>query len=153
MNFVSFLKLHLSYIYSLTASWDLYRKHLMSSHIWLMPIRKFQPINSKWIEDNLNSDCHASSTLHTELIFCIYLHNKTTTNVSAKILQICFWNITQEVTKWASLTHWGRDKMDAISQTTFSSAFSCMKMFEFRFEFHWSLFLRVQLVIFQHWFR
>ena len=26
------------------------------------------------------------------------------------------------------LTHWGRDKMDAISQTTFSNAFSWMKM-------------------------
>ena len=32
-----------------------------------------------------------------------------------------------------------KTKMDAISQTTFSSAFSWMKMFEFRFEFHWSL--------------
>ena len=51
------------------------------------------------------------------------------------------------------LTHWGRDKMDAISQTTFSSAFSWMKMFEFRLNFHWNLFLRVQLTIFQHWFR
>ena len=51
------------------------------------------------------------------------------------------------------LTHWGRDKMDAISQTTFWSAFSWMKMFEFRLKFHWSLFLRVQLTIFQHWFR
>ena len=30
------------------------------------------------------------------------------------------------------LTHWGRGKMDAISQTTSSSAFSWMKMFEFR---------------------
>ena len=30
------------------------------------------------------------------------------------------------------LTHWGRDKMDAISQMTFSSAFSWMKMFEFQ---------------------
>ena len=29
-------------------------------------------------------------------------------------------------------THWGRDKMDAISQTTFSIAFSWMRMFEFR---------------------
>ena len=28
------------------------------------------------------------------------------------------------------LTHWDQDKMDAISQTTFSSAFSWMKMFE-----------------------
>ena len=51
------------------------------------------------------------------------------------------------------LTHWGRDKMDAISQTTFSSAFSWMKMFEFRLKFHWSLFQRVQSTIFQHWFR
>ena len=49
--------------------------------------------------------------------------------------------------------YWGRDKMDAISQTTFSSAFSWMKMFEFQLKFHWSLFLRVQLTIFQHWFR
>ena len=51
------------------------------------------------------------------------------------------------------LTHWGRDKMDAISQTTFSSAFSWMKMHEFRLRFHWSLFLRFKLTIFQHWFR
>ena len=52
-----------------------------------------------------------------------------------------------------SLTHWGRDKMDAISQTTCSNAFSWMKMFEYRLEFHWNLFLRVQWTIFQHWFR
>ena len=51
------------------------------------------------------------------------------------------------------LTHWGRDKMDAISQTTFSSAFYWMKMYELRLKIHWSLFLRVQLTIFQHWFR
>ena len=55
--------------------------------------------------------------------------------------------------KLAPLTHWGRDKMDAISQTTFSSAFSCMGIFEFRLKFHWSLFLRVHLEIFQHWLR
>ena len=44
-------------------------------------------------------------------------------------------------------------QMDAISQTTFSNAFSWMKMFEFRLKFHWSLFPRVQLTIFQQWFR
>ena len=49
--------------------------------------------------------------------------------------------------KW---THWGRDKMDAISQTTLSNAFSWMNMIEFRFKFHWSLFLRVQLTIFHY---
>ena len=41
------------------------------------------------------------------------------------------------------LTHWGRDKMDTISQTTFLSAFSWMKMFEFQLKIHWSLFVRV----------
>ena len=43
--------------------------------------------------------------------------------------------------------------MAAIFQTTLSNAFSCMKMLEFRFKFHWSLFLRVQLTIVYHWFR
>ena len=51
------------------------------------------------------------------------------------------------------LTHWGWDKMAAIKQTTLSIAFSLMKKLEFRLNFHWSLFLRVQLTVFQHWFR
>ena len=52
-----------------------------------------------------------------------------------------------------SLTYWGRDKMAAISQTTFSNAISWIKMYKFRLKFHWSLFPRVQSTIFQHWFR
>ena len=51
------------------------------------------------------------------------------------------------------LTHWGQDKIAAVSQTTFSNAFSWMKMVEFRLKFHWNLFLRVLWTIFQHWFR
>ena len=51
------------------------------------------------------------------------------------------------------LTHWGRDKMAAISQTTLSNVFSWMKMLEFRLKVHWSLFIRIQLTIFQYWFR
>ena len=56
---------------------------------------------------------------------------------------------------WCNLfvTHWGRNNMAAISQTTLSNAFSWMKMLQFRLKFHWSWFLRVQLTIFQHWFR
>ena len=50
-------------------------------------------------------------------------------------------------TQWIK-THWGRDKTDTLQRT-----FSSMKMFEFRLKIHWSLFLRVQLTIFQHWFR
>ena len=47
---------------------------------------------------------------------------------------------------------WGRDKLDAISQTTFSSAFSSLKMFGFQLKFHWSFFLWLQLTIFQQLF-
>ena len=49
-----------------------------------------------------------------------------------------------------SLTHWGRDKMAAIPQTTLSNAFSWTKMLEFRWKFQQSVLLRVQLTIFQH---
>ena len=38
-------------------------------------------------------------------------------------------------------------------QTTISNAFSSMKIFEFRLRFYLSLLPRVQLTIFQHWFR
>ena len=51
------------------------------------------------------------------------------------------------------LTHWGRDKMAAVFQPTYSNGFSWMKLYEFRLKFHWNLFLGVQLTIFQHWFR
>ena len=50
-----------------------------------------------------------------------------------------------------TLTHWGRDNMAAIFQTTFSFTFSWIKMFEFRIRFHWNSFLRVKLAILQHW--
>ena len=42
-------------------------------------------------------------------------------------------------------THWGRDIMAAVSQTTFSKTFSWMKMSVFRLKSHWSLFMRFQL--------
>ena len=45
------------------------------------------------------------------------------------------------------------DKMAAISLTIFLNAFSWMKSLVFLFEFHRSLFLKIQLTISQHWFR
>ena len=51
------------------------------------------------------------------------------------------------------LTHLSLDKMSAILLTTFSNVFLWMKKHEFRLKFQWNLFLRVQLTIFQHWFR
>ena len=51
------------------------------------------------------------------------------------------------------LTHWGRNKMAAVFQTKFWNRFYWMKIYEFRLQFHWSLFLGVQSTIFQHCFR
>ena len=59
-------------------------------------------------------------------------------------------NVTARYRECAVLTHWGRDKMAAISQTTVLNAFSWMKMIEFWLKFHLSFFLRVQLTIIQH---
>ena len=51
------------------------------------------------------------------------------------------------------LSHWCRDKMAVIFQTTSLNAFSWMKMYELRLRFHWSLFLSVELTLFHQWFR
>ena len=53
----------------------------------------------------------------------------------------------------SSLTHWSRDKIATISQMTFSNAFSWTKIHEFRLRFHWILFLKFELIIFQQYFR
>ena len=49
--------------------------------------------------------------------------------------------------------HWGRDKMAATLQATFSTEFSWMKMYQFQLKFHWSFFLRAKLTLSPHWFR
>ena len=59
----------------------------------------------------------------------------------------------QSVDSIMSLMPWGLDKFAAISQTTFSNPFSWMKIYEFHLRFDWSLFLRFELTIYQHWFR
>ena len=63
---------------------------------------------------------------------------------------ILYWGL---LSRAMPLTHWGRDEIDDISRTTFSNAFYWMKMYWLRLEFHWSLFPRVQLTMFQHWLR
>ena len=76
--------------------------------------------------------------------------------VSTKSCLIQVRDFTESGSKSAQcflLTHWGRDKMAAIFQTTFWNGFSWMKMYEFQVKFHWSLFLEVQLTTCQHWFR
>ena len=64
----------------------------------------------------------------------------TSTGVILRLMQCSVSEAT--LNNVGCLTHWGRDKMAAIFQTTFSNAFSWMKMFKFRLRFHWSLFSR-----------
>ena len=52
-----------------------------------------------------------------------------------------------------SQTYLPLDQMTAISHTPCSNAFSWKKSFVFWSQFHWSLFLNVQLTIIQQWFR
>ena len=66
---------------------------------------------------------------------------------------VCVTLLVMNYLHSSPLTHWGRDKMAAILQTTLSNAFSWMKMLEFWYKFYWSLLLRVQFTIIQHWFR
>ena len=74
------------------------------------------------------------------------------------ITKLSIENCVQMMTTWHGnpsritdpLTHWGWDKMAAVSQTTLSNTFSWVKMLEFRLKFHWSVFLRVKLTIIQH---
>ena len=64
--------------------------------------------------------------------------------------QVSYHSVKRKQLVWWSfhLTHWGQDKMAAISQVTFSNAFSWMKMYEFCLRFPQNMFLRVQLTIF-----
>ena len=52
----------------------------------------------------------------------------------------------------SSWTYWGRDKVDIISQTMLWNVYSSMEIFKFWLKCHWSLPIRVQLTILQHWY-
>ena len=107
--------------------------------------------------------CQVRRLSNFKLACLIYLYSFVCSAYSficRRLFVLCTWvyflsfvvhAITQLI--GMALTHWGRDKMAAISQTTLSNAFSWMKMLEFRYKFHWGLFLRAQLTILQHWFR
>ena len=89
----------------------------------------------------------------TKIYFCILLWFLASTIISSVVTNIYIYKYSEtwEVVGWL-LNTLGPRQMALISQT-FSNAFSEMKICEFRLIFHWNLFLRVKLTIFQHWFR
>ena len=101
----------------------------------IIPTSLFLPNHSKSFED-LSSGWSNRRVPTLKLIRMAWLkangHRK-----AVPIMAIPFFNT------------WRPRKIAAISQTIiFSDAFSWMKMYEFRLIFHWTLFLRVQLITF-----
>ena len=95
----------------------------------------------RWPVDSL----HKGSGKRSFDVFCILRLNKRLSKQSRRrwfeTLHVRVREIIPRGGKhFFILTHWGRDKMAAISQTAFSNVFSLMKMYEFRLRFHWSLF-------------
>ena len=140
--------------------------HNKLNHHWLLR-------TNDWFEVNVNADllqtnmscydvlCKLNKNLKLNVItglnfslFRIHHHSISSVQSLISLLHLSmpyFTCIKYCVTLHHAFTHLPLDKMAAISQTIFSDAFSWTKNFVFRFEFHWSLFTRVQLTIFQHW--
>ena len=78
--------------------------------------------------------------------------NGCVSNLPFQIQQVDSWMMKECNISWIRTWRIDRDKIADIFQPTFSNAFSWMEMYECRLRFHWSLFLRVQLTISQHWF-
>ena len=79
---------------------------------------------------NLSEDGRRElNTLNTNLVH--QLKSADTAFSLGKMIHLrllCCYLVIRETNSNYLLTHWGRDQIDAISQTTFSNAFSRMKM-------------------------
>ena len=138
----------LRYIYWNWKYWHISNKHLWRRNRWQWNTGNYIHIYWKYIYKDTQKSYFLPCRTPRQPLFCIVFHfqmGHRTMEVYGKIYGGPFWLVI--------LTNWGRDKMAAIFQTTFSNAFYWIKMFKFRLRFHWSLFPRVQLTMFHHWFR
>ena len=79
-------------------------------------------------------ECHKTPLILIRQQFRLWRQQAIT---RVNVDQIAIWRYYSH----SYLTHWGRDEMNNISQTTFSNVYSSMKMFEFRSKFHWLKFV------------
>ena len=115
-----------------------------------------------------NASCHVITTMWPRYLTCelqedcdldimgLSLHRCGDSGADSNFAIVEYTCLAGESRKSRSipyLTHWGRDKMAAIFQTTFSNTFSWMKTCKFWLRFHWSLFPKVQIAILNRWFR
>ena len=135
---------------SLAFVWGNHRWPMNSPHKWPVTRKRFPfddviMIIFRW---SLSHRVH-----HTIKRHCMKLWHAADQVTCRWLNQWWLGSLTHKSPGIDGLTHWGRGKMAVISQTTLSSAFSWDKLSEFQLKFHWPLFPRVQLTIFQHCFR
>ena len=155
-----------------TSAWDNKLKICMG-HLfwdWASPFSFCSLIQNMWYILSINLSGWPWHTVYECGFSCIGLYwfsillsyhsvwagNSYPMNVFILLCQYhgCWWPDDKENLPWnGRLTHRSGDKMAAIFQTILSNAFSWMRTLEFQLEFHWSLFLRFQLIINQCWFR
>ena len=86
---------------------------------------------------------HELCTYGVFVVFCGLL--TVDSLISFRVISLVMWkSYDYHIASEETSTHWGQNKMVAISQTTISNAFSWMKTYELRLTFHWNLFLRIQ---------
>ena len=92
------------------------------------------------VKAGLQKGNHILDISMKQVIFPIHVFRNGKRNDST--VTSCLWNTNKILcmdtclSQQSWLTHWGRDKMADIWQTTFSSAFSWMEMFDFRLKFN-----------------
>ena len=116
--------------------------YISMSHFCLLHINGFPP-NAPWrkwngitVLRNVAINTIQVPVSHLTASLCILPDN------------LLFWQTVSFPS--SRLSHWGRDKMAVIFQTTFLNTFSWVKMYEFRSRFHLSLFLSFELRVSQH---
>ena len=97
--------------------------------------------------------CLGLNALKLEHGWLVSFHNSMFMSSLIHVISLMLFELIPVGKKYSLLTHWGREKIAAIWQMTLSNAFSWMKIYEFCSRFHWNVFLRFELKIFQHWFR
>ena len=122
---------------------------------WCQRIKHESFIESFWIKQFNLHWSYQQKEQHTKRLYTFENINEIPLNCQRYSWRVCTFIIAAlyDGVGLDQLTYWGQDKMGIISQTIFSHVFSWMDMFEFWLKLHWSLFLKVQLTIFQHWFR
>ena len=102
--------------------------------------------------------------INTESLFLVIIHLKIIHLMTFTMKDLsccnCTGNIRSEYNvenntwyAWSVVHNTGQDKVEGMLRTTFSNAFSKMKIYEFRLRLLWCLSFRVQLTISQHWLR